>query len=140
MIIVLLVCVWSIILDYFVSIFFFFFQAEDGIRDSSVTGVQTCALPIYPKPGMSRETSTLIALQNLQADLNAGFTAARDMSSHGNGYGDVDIRNAINEGRIDGPRFRVSGRGIVWAPTPPPPPPNPLTTLLLPSATPAPPP
>src|SRR5207237_4882853 len=27
---------------------FFFFQAEDGIRDSSVTGVQTCALPIYP--------------------------------------------------------------------------------------------
>src|SRR5260370_27571998 len=26
---------------------FFFFQAEDGIRDSSVTGVQTCALPIW---------------------------------------------------------------------------------------------
>src|SRR5260370_17422215 len=28
---------------------FFFFQAEDGIRDSSVTGVQTCALPISPR-------------------------------------------------------------------------------------------
>src|SRR5207237_4155915 len=28
----------------------FFFQAEDGIRDSSVTGVQTCALPIYGQP------------------------------------------------------------------------------------------
>src|SRR5260370_4278955 len=28
---------------------FFFFQAEDGIRDSSVTGVQTCALPIYDR-------------------------------------------------------------------------------------------
>src|SRR5437773_8554176 len=27
--------------------FFFFFQAEDGIRDRDVTGVQTCALPIY---------------------------------------------------------------------------------------------
>src|SRR5690625_4717737 len=27
---------------------FFFFQAEDGIRDGHVTGVQTCALPIYP--------------------------------------------------------------------------------------------
>src|SRR5690349_22815516 len=27
--------------------FFFFFQAEDGIRDLYVTGVQTCALPIY---------------------------------------------------------------------------------------------
>src|SRR5256885_12792742 len=30
----------------YVSIFFFFFQAEDGIRDYKVTGVQTCALPI----------------------------------------------------------------------------------------------
>ena len=32
---------------------FFFFQAEDGIRDWSVTGVQTCALPIWAvqKPG-----------------------------------------------------------------------------------------
>src|SRR5437763_16925817 len=28
---------------------FFFFQAEDGIRDTSVTGVQTCALPIYQR-------------------------------------------------------------------------------------------
>src|SRR5437764_9501373 len=28
---------------------FFFFQAEDGIRDTSVTGVQTCALPILAK-------------------------------------------------------------------------------------------
>src|SRR2546422_11248998 len=28
-------------------VFFFFFQAEDGIRDVAVTGVQTCALPIY---------------------------------------------------------------------------------------------
>src|SRR5437870_9469575 len=27
--------------------FFFFFQAEDGIRDGHVTGVQTCALPIW---------------------------------------------------------------------------------------------
>src|SRR5207253_5527121 len=31
-------------------IIFFFFQAEDGIRDGHVTGVQTCALPISPMP------------------------------------------------------------------------------------------
>src|SRR5437870_9593545 len=31
----------------FGSLFFFFFQAEDGIRDGHVTGVQTCALPIW---------------------------------------------------------------------------------------------
>src|SRR5258708_22861270 len=30
---------------------FFFFQAEDGIRDDLVTGVQTCALPISPRRG-----------------------------------------------------------------------------------------
>src|SRR5256885_3544774 len=33
-----------------VLMFFFFFQAEDGIRDYKVTGVQTCALPIYADP------------------------------------------------------------------------------------------
>jgi imidazolonepropionase-like amidohydrolase len=83
----------------------------------------------YPKPGMSRETSTLIAVHNLQADLRAGFTAARDMSSHGNGYADVDIRNAIDEGRIDGPRFQVSGRGIIWAGAAPAAPGSPLTSV-----------
>src|SRR5437867_9096595 len=31
----------------FFVLFFFFFQAEDGIRDRTVTGVQTCALPIF---------------------------------------------------------------------------------------------
>src|SRR6266704_4697178 len=29
-------------------LYIFFFQAEDGIRDRNVTGVQTCALPIFP--------------------------------------------------------------------------------------------
>src|SRR5690625_6180991 len=38
---------------------FFFFQAEDGIRDGHVTGVQTCALPIFrisvgPQEGLDR--------------------------------------------------------------------------------------
>src|SRR5256886_8491033 len=32
-------------------LFFFFFQAEDGIRDLTVTGVQTCALPISSRAG-----------------------------------------------------------------------------------------
>src|SRR5260370_12688682 len=35
---------------------FFFFQAEDGIRDSSVTGVQTCALPIFGPNGAGKTT------------------------------------------------------------------------------------
>ncbi len=67
-----------------------------------------------PKPGTTREMSTLIAVQNTQADLWAGFTAVRDMSTHGNGYADVEIRNAIDKGLIEGPRAQVSTRGIVW--------------------------
>src|SRR5437762_8414150 len=39
-------CVVVIGVYMFAVFFFFFFQAEDGIRDTSVTGVQTCALPI----------------------------------------------------------------------------------------------
>src|SRR5438105_10634674 len=37
---------FSLVCSYF-FFFFFFFQAEDGIRDPLVTGVQTCALPIW---------------------------------------------------------------------------------------------
>ena len=61
-----------------------------------------------PKSGMSREMSTLIAIQNTQADLRAGFTAVRDMSTHGNGYADVDIRNAIDKG----PHRRPASPGL----------------------------
>src|SRR2546427_5532722 len=39
----------------YVSYFFFFFQAEDGIRDLTVTGVQTCALPISRLQGRTSE-------------------------------------------------------------------------------------
>src|SRR5690625_7534761 len=37
--------------------FFFFFQAEDGIRDGHVTGVQTCALPIFNSEQMAHYVS-----------------------------------------------------------------------------------
>src|SRR5688572_6472719 len=40
-------------------VFFFFFQAEDGIRDLTVTGVQTCALPILA-PSRSRAASARV--------------------------------------------------------------------------------
>ena len=79
------------------------------------------------------ERSMLIAVQNAQADLRAGFTTARDMSSHGNGYGDIAIRDAINEGRMEGPRYQVSTLGIVWGAKPPNPaaPDNPLASTVV---------
>src|SRR6266568_277608 len=41
---------------------FFFFQAEDGIRDGTVTGVQTCALPIYDLLGALRDAARVRVL------------------------------------------------------------------------------
>jgi len=84
-----------------------------------------------PKPGMTREMSTLIAMQNIQADLHAGFTAVRDMSTHGNGYADVDIRNAIDKGLVEGPRAQVSTRGIVWGAPGDTTPANPLASTVV---------
>jgi imidazolonepropionase-like amidohydrolase len=60
----------------------------------------------------SKEAWTIMAVKEAQVDLRAGFTAARDVGTHGEGYGDVDIRNAINKGLIEGPRLQVATRGI----------------------------
>jgi imidazolonepropionase-like amidohydrolase len=60
----------------------------------------------------SKEAWTIIAVKNARTDLRAGFTAARDVGTHGEGYGDVDVRNAINKGLIEGPRMQVATRGI----------------------------
>src|SRR5688572_14844771 len=45
--------------------FFFFFQAEDGIRDLTVTGVQTCALPIWIRQGANLSWTPLCGCWSL---------------------------------------------------------------------------
>src|SRR2546426_3762562 len=79
---------------------FFFFQAEDGIRDYKVTGVQTCALPISTQrynltgAGDPREvqaaavTADLFDVLQLRPEIGHGFAAADDRTplallSHG---------------------------------------------------------
>src|SRR5690349_22749077 len=52
-------------------LFFFFFQAEDGIRDLYVTGVQTCALPILLL-GLKGQLSEL-ELHTIRARMTAGL-------------------------------------------------------------------
>jgi len=59
----------------------------------------------------SIEAWTLLALKEAQTDLRAGFTTLRDVDTHGEGYGDVDVRNAIQRGLFEGPRMQVSTRG-----------------------------
>src|ERR1700691_892608 len=55
---------------------------------------------------------TILATLNVRKDLEAGFTAMRDVETEGSMYSDVDVRNAINEGLIPRPRLKVATRGM----------------------------
>jgi imidazolonepropionase-like amidohydrolase len=70
------------------------------------------SVPLVIEPGTPFSTaySTLLASVNARLDLESGFTTARDLSS--GGTADVDLRNAINEGIIPGPRMRVATEGL----------------------------
>src|SRR5205085_3987724 len=59
---------------------FFFFQAEDGIRDLTVTGVQTCALPILRASRQPRSALSHDWTGNLGADRRAHHTLRRRRS------------------------------------------------------------
>src|SRR6185437_4034478 len=60
-------------------VFFFFFQAEDGIRDKLVTGVQTCALPILT--GRLGELTRPVLLLWGDADPISPVSVGRDRKS-----------------------------------------------------------
>src|SRR2546429_1079631 len=64
---------------------FFFFQAEDGIRDVAVTGVQTCALPISLSTGLPRVVVHSLRLHEPSRTLRAG--------THGRGAWDINLNN-----------------------------------------------
>jgi imidazolonepropionase-like amidohydrolase len=70
------------------------------------------SVPLVIEPGTPFSTaySTILASINARLDLESGFTTARDLSS--GGTADVDLRNAINEGLIPGPRMRVATEGL----------------------------
>src|SRR3954449_10470235 len=54
--------------------YFFFFQAEDGIRDESVTGVQTCALPISESSSILQWAEN--ASRSIERSARIGVSAA----------------------------------------------------------------
>jgi imidazolonepropionase-like amidohydrolase len=63
---------------------------------------------------MTGDQALLVAGKRLRDALENGFTTLKEMTSHGNGYQDVTLRDMINLGVVIGPRVQVSGRGIVW--------------------------
>src|SRR3712207_7164281 len=91
--------------------FFFFFQAEDGIRDIGVTGVQTCALPIFVVE--RREAAAVAVLRRVGSDqaleerdpARAGDAAAVEARLVA-GDRDVDQRQERSEERRVGKECR----------------------------------
>lgn len=53
------------------------------------------------------------AVNHLRATLMAGFTTVRDLGTEGAGYADVELKQAVNQGIVPGPRVLVSTRAIV---------------------------
>src|SRR6202521_5625657 len=69
-------------------------------------------VPLEIKPGtpFSAGYITLVAAKNAKLDLESGFHTARDLSS--GSTLDVDLRNAINEGIVPGPRMVIATEGL----------------------------
>src|SRR2546425_13246071 len=90
-------------------IVFFFFQAEDGIRDKLVTGVQTCALPIStPLPALEEPHPAIVG-QDLWPPL------------HGRGRREHALEGGRDQDPVDGDHAattRKPGRARATAPTP----------------------
>src|SRR5256885_12820146 len=96
-------------------IFFFFFQAEDGIRDYKVTGVQTCALPICgrspiqlvvaPDPRVLGFTAAVSMLTGILFGLSPALRATR-----------VDLTPALKESAGARPVGAPGRRGLRLGP------------------------
>src|SRR5699024_5877500 len=83
----------SVSLSFLIQFCFFFFQAEDGIRDRNVTGVQTCALPILRRasayelgPLTADDTVNLLAATADGSGIHFGDAAARRAATASFGF------------------------------------------------------
>ena len=60
----------------------------------------------------SPEYRTILATVNARRALEYGFTTIRDLETEGTGYADVDVKKAINNGVVPGPRMQVATRAL----------------------------
>src|SRR5437879_8525725 len=87
--------------------FIFFFQAEDGIRDTSVTGVQTCALPIYTKkinPEVQEKNTTVFL-----SDGQGGMAPSMQIQQREKRSADhtVEVRSEEHTSELQSPMYLV---------------------------------
>src|SRR3989442_512185 len=110
--------------------FFFFFQAEDGIRDADVTGVQTCALPILFSRGsaVAAQQTGEGGVQEVRILVKGGYTPDTVVVQAGkpvrlqfyrDGTADCSERVGFEELRIDLPLPAFQTTAVEFTPSEP---------------------
>ena len=89
--------------------FFFFFQAEDGIRDVAVTGVQTCALPIWSIKAMMNEIMQIVA----EKDTITKEVNSADIDKRFKDIEKIVLPFLYNLGKTDEPYIHWPNRGPI---------------------------
>src|SRR5690606_33318500 len=87
----------------------FFFQAEDGIRDFHVTGVQTCALPIYNSSAERKAAMTAYGAELILVSKEEGMEGARDLALKMQAEGRGKVLDQFANG--DNPEAHYSSTG-----------------------------
>src|SRR3712207_9349887 len=96
------------------SLVFFFFQAEDGIRDIGVTGVQTCALPISRPISQSICcTSTCVSASRSAAAVASGGWKLRASSATRRRPRSVSVQRPERKSVVEGKSVDLGGGRII---------------------------
>src|SRR3989441_9871535 len=90
--------------------YFFFFQAEDGIRDKLVTGVQTCALPILARPCAANDLPVEVHEEQV---LRSHLLESHLVGFHPEGVGPGDAHGGVSPDvvALAGPGQNAAGLG-----------------------------
>src|SRR5206468_4538522 len=90
-----------------------FFQAEDGIRDLIVTGVQTCALPICSRSDSLRAENTAIRPTSSGVTMGVNATASRHPGCGGHHLPGVErLLRSLEHAHVSGPLARSEERRV----------------------------
>jgi imidazolonepropionase-like amidohydrolase len=81
-----------------------------GLIDAHVHLLEDSAVQGYERLGISAQRSVVTGVKNARLTLLAGFTSVRDLGA--SAFGDVALRDAINDGDVPGPRLVVAGPSL----------------------------
>src|SRR2546427_4784640 len=97
------------------SVLFFFFQAEDGIRDLTVTGVQTCALPICLRPQVMIDVSHANSSKQHRRQIDVAADVAQQIAGGDARITGLMVESHLQEGDRKSTRLNSSHSQISYA-------------------------